>query len=116
MFKTELNSNTYLYEEGKYIDDGHGDEAEAIALKNLKDKTLLELITILDDPNDPIDRDIAKILILRKLKLVDLDRFQYALDEIISEIDTNKKEMKELEKNFKAHRHNMDKSYSEKPA
>ena len=59
---------------------------------------------------------MLKTLILRELEIVDFDRFQYTLDEIFDELKAISEKTNELEKNFKTHRHCIDKPYSEKPA
>lgn len=120
----KLNSEQFMYDRIKYYEE-EGVEEVLTILNDYEDNSLKQLIEFSHNvlTRDDIDKDEKKLrrqiiseLIAKKLSLVDLDRFQYALDEIIGEIHSLRKEHKELEENFKKHRHNMDKHYSEKPA
>lgn len=122
MFK--LDSDKFMYDRIRYYEED-GDEDALNTLKEYKGNSLKQLIEFRHNvlTRDDIEEDEKKLrlrilreLIGKKLSLVDLDRFQYALDEIIGELLSLKKEHEETVKNFKAHRHNMDKHYSEKPA
>lgn len=113
-----------MYDPIKYYEEEE-DEPALTYVKEYKHNTLKQLVEFRHNTltRDDIPKDEKKLrlriirqLIAKKLELVDLDRFQYALDEVIGEIEVMSKTFKELEKSFKSHRHATDKLYSEKPS
>ena len=123
MYRTKFNCKNFLYDPITFYED-EGDEEALDILSDYKNNTILELFTYFSNiqSRDDIDEDekelrlrVLKHLIHKKLELVDHVRYGYFLDELEGELQEIRKELKELTSNFKRHRHDKDKSYTEKP-
>ena len=110
----KLKKERFLYDVTKFIEDEEI-EPDLQLLHKMKDYNLAKLIAIYSDTEDEKEKEIAKLLFIRDLGLVDLDRQSCILTDLIGELDRIMKKLDEHIETFKSHRHKKDPSYSEKP-
>lgn len=99
----------------KFIED-EGIEPDIEILRKMKNYDLAKLIAIYSDTKDKKEKDIAKLLIIKELGIVDLERQGYILDEVLGELNRVLKKLEEHIDIFKSHRHERSKIYTEKPS
>ena len=118
-----MNRTDFFYDVLAYWRTDDSDEATQI-VKDYENVSLKELFSFYhnvstrsDIPEDEknLRVRILRLCIAKKLDLVDLDRFEYFVETAIGEIDQIETDIENLTKQFKNHRHSLDKTYGEKP-
>jgi len=114
VYERKLTSKKFMYDEVKYIQD-ENIEPDIQWFNDYEELPIKDLIEIIDIGDKDQSR-VAKLLLIKKLGLVNLDRLQYVLDEVIGELTEINRKLNEHISNFKNHRHDARKAYTEKPA
>lgn len=114
----------FKFEHFKWIEHEENIEVIERIRKQFKTAGILELLKELDhmenEPNENRDIQSTKLttikrLIAIKLDLVDNEHGNYLIDTLPGHIEENEGDIEKLEKAYKAHRHDKDKSFSSVP-
>ena len=116
-----MNKQDYLYDEIKaWKDEGDYkdlfEEYDNYSLEGYIEAYSGVYNDFPDNEEEQEDRKtFLKAHILAELTICDMSRFNYFLYDLTGELRELTKKIDTLEKNFKNHRHALDKTYGEKP-
>ena len=119
-----MEDHDFKFDPFKWIEyEDHPEIIEKIR-ERFKDAGILEMLTELDhmenEPNEDKSVQLTKLKTIKRLIAVKLDLFDnshayYLIDTLPGYIEANATEIRKLEKRFKEHRHDKDKSFSSVP-
>ena len=119
-----MKDHDFKFDSFKWIE--HEDHPEIIEKirERFKDAGILDLLAELDHVTNKPDEEkymqIIKLTTIKRLISIKLDLFdnehaEYLIETLPGYIEENDRQIKKLEKRFKEHRHDKDKSFSSVP-